>query len=309
MVTTSQLWRTQIRVNYQAADTVVQFLEDMGMQAVGWWECEDALPSGQLDDQGFPIAEEFHVEGYSKTVPSHELISQGLEALLTLLGFSMTAIAIESVDNADWLSVCYQQLEPRQLGRYYVYGSHNPGPVDSNLIALKIDAATAFGSGEHPTTSGCLQALDDLAKNNQFKNMLDMGCGSGILGIAMAKTWNGGYVLAVDNDPESVRVTEQNAILNGCNDNLIALVSEGFSDSRVKQAGPFEIITANILAKPLCMMAPDMKMSLAPQGYVVLSGLLDRQKEMVLKACEAEGLHLIKIHPIDDWVTLVLQRQ
>lgn len=304
-----QLWQVTIRINYQAVDTIVQFLEDMNMQAVSWYECEDALPSDKLDDQGFPIAAEFHVEGYCKTFPSHELLSQGIDALSTLFGFSVPTITIDPVDNTDWLSVCYAQLEPRQLGRYYVYGSHNSAPVDSTLIPLKIDAATAFGSGDHPTTSGCLLALDDLAKTNQFKNMLDMGCGSGILAIAMAKTWAKGHVLAVDNDPESVRVTEQNAIFNGCHGNLTALVSEGFADPKINQAGPFEVITANILAKPLCMMAANMKASLALRGYVILSGLLDRQKEMVLEAYKAEGLHLVKIHPIDDWVTLVLQRQ
>ncbi len=306
-MTSPQLWQVKIRIYYTGVESVVQLLEDMEMQAVSWHECVDAKPSGQLDDQGFPIAEEFYVEGYNKTFPNHDLISQGVDALSALFSFPMPTIIIEAVDNTDWLSVCYQQLEPHQLGRYYVYGSHNPDPVDSNMIPLKIDAATAFGSGEHPTTSGCLLALDELAKTNQFKNMLDMGCGSGILAIAMAKTWREGQVLAVDNDPESVRVTKQNAILNECNSNLIALVSEGFADPKVSQTGPFEVITANILAKPLCMMAHDIKSSLVKDGYVILSGLLDRQKEMVLKAYEAEGLSLVTIHSIEDWVTLVLQ--
>ena len=113
-----QLWQVTIRINYQAVDTIVQFLEDMNMQAVSWYECEDALPSDKLDDQGFPIAAEFHVEGYCKTFPSHELLSQGIDALSTLFGFSVPTITIEPVDNTDWLSVCYAQLEPRQLGRY-----------------------------------------------------------------------------------------------------------------------------------------------------------------------------------------------
>lgn len=305
----SQLWQVKIRIAYTGVEAIIQFLEDMDMQAVSWYECEDAAPSDKIDDQGFPIASEFHVEGYSKTFPSHELLSQGIEAFSTFFEFPVPTITIEAVDNTDWLSVCYAQLEPRQLGRYYVYGSHNPAPVDSALIPLKIDAATAFGSGDHPTTSGCLLALDDLAKTNQFKNMLDMGCGSGILAIAMAKTWSDGRVLAVDNDPESVRVTEQNSILNGCDDNLTALVSEGFADPKVNQTGSFEVITANILAKPLCMMAANIKASLTPKGYVILSGLLDRQKEMVLEAYEAEGLNLKKIYPIDGWATLVLQSQ
>jgi ribosomal protein L11 methyltransferase len=267
------------------------------------------LPSLDIDDQGFPIASEFFLQGYSKVRPLDKDIQTKLETLAALLEIPVPVFTIEEVDNADWLSVCYQQLEPRQLGRYYVYGSHNPDPTDPNLISLKIDAATAFGSGEHPTTSGCLLALDGLAKDYQFSKTLDMGCGSGILAIAMAKTWPRAKVLGVDNDPESVRVTQQNAVLNSCESNLEALVSEGFADSKVNSSGPFEVVTANILAKPLCLMAPDIKACLVSGGWVILSGLLDRQKPEVLEAYETIGFALIKTYPIEDWVTLLLRKE
>ncbi|MBY0463216.1 MAG: 50S ribosomal protein L11 methyltransferase, partial [Alphaproteobacteria bacterium] len=227
------LWSVGIRIHHCGIYAAVQLLENMDMQAISWCECDDALPSLDIDDQGFPIASEFFLQGYSKVRPLDKDIQTKLETLAALLEIPVPVFTIEEVDNADWLSVCYQQLEPRQLGRYYVYGSHNPDPTDPNLISLKIDAATAFGSGEHPTTSGCLLALDGLANDHQFSKMLDMGCGSGILAIAMAKTWPMGKVLGVDNDPESVRVTQQNAILNGCESNLEALVSEGFADLKV----------------------------------------------------------------------------
>lgn len=302
------LWAVSIRIHYRGIDAAVQLLEDMKLDAISWCECEDALPSVGIDDQGFPIASEFFLQGYSKIRPKDVEIAEKLETLAALLEIPVPTFKIEEVDNSDWLSVCYQQLEPRQLGRYYVYGSHKPDPTDVNLIPLKIDAATAFGSGEHPTTSGCLLALDGLAAEHQFETMLDMGCGSGILAIAMAKTWRVGKVLGVDNDPESVRVTQQNAILNGCESNLEALLSEGFADSKVKAFGPFDVITANILAKPLCMMVPDIKTSLKPGGWVILSGLLERQKPQVLEAYEAQGLSLIKTYPIEDWATLLLRK-
>ncbi|NBT85730.1 MAG: 50S ribosomal protein L11 methyltransferase [Alphaproteobacteria bacterium] len=304
----SMLWCLGIRIHYRGIDAAVQLLEDMDMQAISWCECDDALPSLDIDDQGFPIASEFFLQGYSKHRPQDIDIQRKLDTLAALLEIPVPVFTIEEVDNADWLSVCYQQLEPRQLGRYYVYGSHNPDPADDNLIPLRIDAATAFGSGEHPTTSGCLLALDGLANDHQFSKMLDMGCGSGILAIAMAKTWPHAKVLGVDNDPESVRVTQQNAILNSCGRNLEALMSEGFADLRVYNAGPFEVVTANILAKPLCMMAPDVKDCLVPGGLVILSGLLDRQKSQVLEAYEVIGFTLVKTYPIEDWATLVLKR-
>lgn len=304
----SVLWCVGIRIHHKGIDAAVQMLEDMGIEAISWCECDDALPSVDIDDQGFPIASEFFLQGYSKIRPENKDIQTNLSTLSALLEIPVPVFTIEEVDNADWLSVCYQQLEPRQLGRYYVYGSHNSDPTDSNLIPLKIDAATAFGSGEHPTTSGCLLALDGLAKDHQFSKMLDMGCGSGILAIAMAKTWPHAMVLGVDNDPESVRVTQQNAILNTCESNLEVLVSEGFGDSKVGNAGPFEVVTANILAKPLCLMAPDIKACLTSGGWVILSGLLDRQKPQVLEAYETIGFTLVKTYPIEDWATLVLKR-
>lgn len=304
----SLLWCVRARVHYKGINAAVQILEDMGIEAISWCECDDALPSPDVDDQGFPIAGEFLLQGYGKSLPSHKDIQEKFTILSAILEISVPVFTVEEVDNQDWLSVCYQQLEPRKLGHYYVYGSHNPDPTDADLIPLKIDAATAFGSGEHPTTSGCLLALDGLAKNHQFSHMLDMGCGSGILAIAMAKTWPSGEVLGVDNDPESVRVTEQNAVLNSCVKNFTAVVSDGFSDPKVRSAGCFDVITANILAKPLCLMAPDMKSSLVSGGWVILSGLLDRQKSQVLDAYEAEGFKLVKVYPIEDWATLVLQK-
>jgi len=307
-MSTSELWCLRIRLPYKGLDGVIQLLESMNMQAISFGECEDALPLEDLDDQGFPIASEFYAEGYSKVCPGKEIVKQNLEILSALLGVPVPTLTLDPVDNTDWLSVCYQHLAPRQLGRYYVFGSHNPAPSDPDLIPLKIDAATAFGSGDHPTTSGCLLALDGLTEKNNFKAALDMGCGSGILAIAMAKTWPQGHVMAADNDPESVRVTKQNALLNECQ-TITALVSEGFQSPQITQAGPFDLITANILAKPLCLMAPDMKQCLKSGGFVILSGLLNRQSPDVLKAYEAEGFVLIKTYPIEDWVTLLLQKK
>ncbi|MCX7338420.1 MAG: 50S ribosomal protein L11 methyltransferase [Alphaproteobacteria bacterium] len=300
------LWHIQIRLNHSGVDQAVQLLETMGMQAVGWSECDDSAPSDLLDEQGFFIAEEFLVEGFSKAEPDYHTIHTGLMALSAVHKIPQAHLQIAPVDNRDWLSVCYQQLPPHTIGRFYVYGSHNTEPFPDGLIPLQVNAATAFGSGDHQSTTGCLLAISDFADTHQFSKMLDMGCGSGILAIAMAKVWQG-RIVAVDNDPESVRVVAENSHINDCDPLVEKVLSEGFAHPALNQLNEeFDLIVANILAKPLCLMAADVKRSLKSGGFVILSGLLDRQQDQVLQAYRDQGLFLFKSYHIDQWATLVL---
>lgn len=305
-----RLWRLQILTPYLGVEALITLLESLQFEALSWYEWEEALPSAHQDDQGFPVAETFKVEGYTKNPPPLDTLHKELETLAALLSIAKPSLdSCQLVDHQDWLSVCYQHLPPRTLGSYYVYGSHDtPVSVPEGLIPLQIDAATAFGSGDHQTTGGCLQALSDLRQTHNFKTALDMGCGSGILAIALAKAWPQSLVVAVDNDPESVRVTRYNSDLNAC-PTIQTFVSEGFSHLSSPDYPLFDLIVANILAKPLCQMAPMMQRALAEKGWVVLSGLLDRQKDEVLASYHQQGFELVKTYPLDTWTTLVLQKQ
>lgn len=300
------LWRLQISTPYQGTEAILNILENLGLEALSWFECEDAPSSLLEDDQGFPIAETFIVEGYTKNPPSLDALDKELKVLAGLLSIPQPFIqSCKPVDHQDWLKACYQQLAPRTIGNYYVYGSHDSTiPIAESLIPLQIDAATAFGSGDHQTTSGCLQAISDLQHKYDFKTIVDMGCGSGILAIAAAKAWPNATILAVDNDPESARVTRYNSDLNNCH-SIQTIVSEGFEQLSLKQA---DLIVANILAKPLCQMALMMGQAIADKGWVILSGLLDRQQDEVLQSYQQQGFNLVKTYPLDTWVTLVLQK-
>jgi ribosomal protein L11 methyltransferase len=175
-------------------------------------------------------------------------------------------------------------------------------------ISLEINAATAFGSGEHETTTGCLLTLDDLAtEGRQFQKPLDMGCGSGILAIAIAKTWNI-PVVAADNDPESIRVTQYNATLNQCANQIKSYVSEGFESKEIQDDGPYDLIVANILAGPLLEMASDLSRNLAPKGMVILSGLLSRHQGSIIETYKANGVKLHSLRTLNDWVALLLEK-
>jgi len=205
----------------------------------------------------------------------------------------------------DWVEAVYRGFPPLTIGRFYIYGSHIHETLPEGLIPLQVDAATAFGSGQHESTEGCLKALSLLAEEREFKHPLDMGCGSGILAFAMAGLWKV-PVQACDNDPEAVRVTLENAQINEIDSLIQAEVSEGFSAIKGKT---FDIITANILAGPLCQMSGDAAKALMPGGVIVLAGLLNRQAEDVIDAYRSVGTKLVHQLFIGDWSTLVMRKE
>lgn len=216
---------------------------------------------------------------------------------------------IEALPDVDWLEKSYQQFPAFSVGPFFVHGSHHQGNVPGDLLGLQIDAATAFGSGEHPTTRGCILAM--AALNHQGVcpwNVLDMGTGSGILAIAAWKIWKT-HVLAVDNDAEAVRMTCLHRKLNEVpahDTGLICKQGDGFSAPIVHKKKPFDLVIANILAGPLIEMAHDLRQVVDENGYIVLSGILNEQADSVLSVYEAEGLKLITHNKIEEWSTLVL---
>lgn len=208
---------------------------------------------------------------------------------------------ITQMPDVNWLKESYQGFPPITIGQYYIYGSHIQGQLPTDKITLKIDAATAFGTGEHQTTHGCLEALNNLKITP--KRVLDIGCGSGILSMAYAKTTKRN-VDAVDIDPESVRVASENAKNNGLSDLMKVWQSDGYHNIQ----GQYDLIFCNILAKPLIQMAPDLVAHLTPGGIAILSGFLTRQERWVLKAHTDVGLKLINRYRINGWGTIVVQK-
>ncbi|GLQ06019.1 50S ribosomal protein L11 methyltransferase [Sneathiella chinensis] len=216
-------------------------------------------------------------------------------------------IAVSTVEQKDWVSESQKRLPPVCAGRFYVHGSHDAPHKVSSMHDLTIDAGRAFGTGLHETTFGCLQAIDEIHKSREIFNALDLGCGSGVLALATAKAW-GRPVLASDIDPDAVTVTRENAIKNQLAPLIRACEATGLNSQQLRKAAPFDLITANILARPLVQLAPDIARSLATDGVLVLSGLLGKQENMVRNAYRQQGLHLVKRIPIGEWHTLILQR-
>ncbi|MEK7801323.1 MAG: 50S ribosomal protein L11 methyltransferase [Pseudomonadota bacterium] len=230
---------------------------------------------------------------------------------ITKLKISLADITITDVKNVNWLEESYRSFPPFTIGPFFIFGSHYDGKIPKNNVPLQIDAATAFGSGEHGTTRGCLEALAFL-KTEGFKpkHILDMGAGSGILGIGAHKLWKK-PTLAIDIDKEATRMAAHHRRINNVpagDDGMRCATGDGYAARPVgKSAGVvYDLIIANILAGPLVHMAPDLATCLSKKGMAILSGLLIEQEKDVLTAHKAHGLSVVKRITHGEWRTLVL---
>ncbi|MDI1363507.1 MAG: 50S ribosomal protein L11 methyltransferase [bacterium] len=234
--------------------------------------------------------------------PTTQVESDGLNRVLA--GFKVK-VTTEVLADADWLAMALSGLPPVRAGRFFVYGMHDRGRLPASTVNLRIEAGAAFGTGHHGTTVGCLQAYDRLIKARKFKKVLDVGAGTGLLAIAAART---GSKLAVgtDIDRPSVRIARENAKVNQANAKFVH--ASGLGDRLVADNAPYDLVFANILARPLINLAQDIKRALVPGGTVILSGLLRTQERMVKAAYLSRGFKVVRRIHRDAWATLVLQR-
>jgi ribosomal protein L11 methyltransferase len=207
-----------------------------------------------------------------------------------------------------WLARTFAAFPEQLIGnRFAIRGTHLSGPRTPGRLTIVLDAAIAFGSGEHGSTRGCLRALEPVAVRRP-QRILDLGTGSGILAMAAAKLLHR-RVRATDIDPWSVRVARENAKRNGLGPRLRILRADGWSSSAVRGGGPYDLVLANILARPLCLMAKHLARALAPGGTAVLAGLLETQARWVLAAHRRQGLLLATKLREGPWTTLVLRKR
>ncbi|WP_409431879.1 50S ribosomal protein L11 methyltransferase [Litorimonas sp. RW-G-Af-16] len=212
---------------------------------------------------------------------------------------------ITQLPDEDWVSLSQSGLPPVRAGRFFIYGQHDADKIpDDAPYTVRIEAGLAFGTGHHGTTKGCLLMLDNMisAEENP-KRVLDLGCGAGILAIAAAKAF-GRAVLATDIDPDAVMVTQQNADVAGVAGLIDAHIADGFN-APVLRDQQFDLIFANILAGPLMGLAPDIARALAPNGKVILSGILDELWPEVSATFEAQGLTITPQPTLSGWTSLL----
>jgi ribosomal protein L11 methyltransferase len=215
------------------------------------------------------------------------------------------AITVAPLPDQDWIRLSQEGLPPVRAGRFFVYGAHDAGTVPHGVIPMKIEAGLAFGTGHHETTALCLRVLSDLANRRKFRNVLDLGCGTGLLAIGAAKLWKR-PVLASDIDPVAVEVTDENARANGVGPLVRAVTADGLTHPVLGRSAPYDLIIANILAGPLTQLAPAIQRALAPGASLVLSGLLRNQEGLVKSFYQS--LRFLGERRDGPWSALVLEK-
>jgi ribosomal protein L11 methyltransferase len=214
-------------------------------------------------------------------------------------------ISFDVVEAKNWVKASLDDLVPVPAGRFIVHGSHDRARVPANKRGIEIEAALAFGTGHHGTTRGCLLLLDHVLKLRAPHRVLDLGTGTGVLAIAAAKAMHR-PLLASDIDPLSVGVARENTAINGVAPLVRVIRATGFAALDFTNAGPFDLVLANILANPLRQLSGPMRRHLAPKAHVILSGLLTPQARGVIAAYRARGLVPVKHLRIEGWSSLLL---
>ena len=272
-------------------------------------EAYEAALTAVCDTVGFFRDEDtgdWRVEGV-KEVGAREPELTAALALAEMMS-GVGAVPHRAATEADgWLARTYAAFPEQLIGRRFaVRGTHLKDRQQTGRITLTLDAGLAFGSGEHGSTRGCLVALERVALRRP-RRVLDLGTGSGILAMAAARLLRR-HVLATDIDPWSVRVAGENAARNGVAHLVRPRLADGWRHPALRAGGPYDLVLANILARPLCAMAKDLAANLAPGGTAILAGLLGGQARAVLAAHRRRGLRLERMRPQGPWTTIVLRR-
>jgi ribosomal protein L11 methyltransferase len=258
-----------------------------------------------LESATYSILEEDEDRGVWRidAFPTSDEEAERFETMLTQAGGLM--VAREVLADADWLAMALSGLPPVRAGRFFIYGMHDRGRTPAATVNLRIEAGAAFGTGHHGTTVGCLLAYDRLLKARRFGKVLDVGAGTGVLAIAAART---GAALAVgtDIDRVSVRISRENATVNKTRARFVH--ASGLGHQLVARHAPYDLVFANILARPLISLAQDIKGALKPGGVAILSGLLRTQERAVKAAYLSRGFRVMFAIRRDAWVALVLAR-
>ncbi|MGB0552993.1 MAG: 50S ribosomal protein L11 methyltransferase [Alphaproteobacteria bacterium] len=261
-----------------------------------------ATSSFETSDQSI-----WRMEAFCVDRPDEMAVVGAVALAAEIAGIPEPTVHASALPDIDWVSENQKSFQPIIAGGFFVHPTHYDGEVPATVTTLAIDAGPAFGTGSHGSTKGCLLALDWLSRRPPVGDILDLGCGSGILAIAMARRW-GRKVLAADIDPDSVATTRGNAVLNNASDLVRSVRCSGVKSGAVKRNGPYGLIVANILARPIIDMAQDIKGILRPGGTLILAGFTESQENSVRAVYQRRDYHLARKEGLDGWTTFVLTR-
>jgi len=290
------LWRVEVAASAESVNAFEQALDPF-CEAISWFA---------TDSEG-----EWRIEGFTQHKPEGAALAAAMSVVAGEFSIPVPEVTVIPVTPRDWVADSLRMFPPTDAGKFFIYGTHYDMTLPSGRIPICLNPGRAFGSGEHATTMGCLLALSDFVGRRRFRNPLDMGCGSGILAIAIAKAW-AQPVRAMDVDINAVLVARENVRRNGVMPLVRVSRSNGYHSPGVKQNGPYDLIVSNILANPLCQMAKkvgaNVRSASKGGGIVILGGFLEADANRVYAAYYRQGFRLLRSYHIKGWRTLVLQR-
>lgn len=254
----------------------------------------------------FEDGPKWRIEAYYEQLPDPQV----MQALLAdVLQRPAPALEISEVPELNWVALSQAALPPVVAGRFVVHGSHDVGRVPRGPNAIRIDAGEAFGTAHHATTYGCLIAIDRLTRSRSYARVLDLGCGSGVLAIAAARSLPHAVMIATDNDLRSVEVARENMAVNGMAGRIRVLLADGLAHPLLRHPAAFDLVIANILAGPLTELATGVARLVQPGGNLILSGLLIPQAAPLIASYRDAGFDLVHHRRSDGWSTLILRRR
>ncbi|AQX28237.1 MULTISPECIES: 50S ribosomal protein L11 methyltransferase [unclassified Bartonella] len=269
-----------------------------------------ALMETAFEEEGYPLAlteiDEKNVIYEISLYVDQANQESAFQRFSRVLTIDSDKINIEILPNIDWVKQSLEGLKPVCVGPFFLHGSHERQNIPPNVLPIEIEANQAFGTGHHGTTFGCLEMITKVMQNENPKNALDLGTGSGVLAIGMAML-KPIAIIAADIDPIAIQVAQHNIKFNGVTEYVTAITVTGLSDDKITLCAPFDLIVANILANPLIEIAQDVAQALRKNGSIILSGILEEQRDDVLKAYVKKGLKHIETYLQQGWVTLHLK--
>jgi ribosomal protein L11 methyltransferase len=284
-VTAAPLWKAAVTLpKHDAADVAALF------------ELTPPAPQSVLISEN-PFEADATVEALYETAPDAELLSR-------ICGH---VVRCEPLPDQDWIRHSLEGLPPVRAGRFFLHGEHDSGSVPPGVIPIRIEAGLAFGTGHHESTALCLEVMCRESRRRRFARILDLGCGTGVLAMAAAKLWRG-KVVASDIDPIAVETAEANARQNEVAEHIRFVCADGLRHSGIRAAAPYDLICANILARPLARLAPQIAKAVDHRGTVLLSGLLRSQENLVLSFYTAQNLVFCGAFRSGPWSALLLKR-
>jgi ribosomal protein L11 methyltransferase len=240
-------------------------------------------------------------EIYLFTLPEVEYLEKKLKEFLSQ---DELKISFETLEEKDWVAFYYDQLKPLVLGDFFITNLSNKPDAPNGKIPIVIESSRAFGTGDHQTTAGCITAMQDL-KNNKFSSILDVGTGTGILSFVASHIWADAQILACDIEEEAVSVARVNKTYNAnCGNITFSCNEDGAIDYPNNY---FDLIIANLLAKPIIELMPTFNHVIRDEGYLVISGFLEAQVDEIMMCCSDYGFNCIKKIIDQDWAILLLQ--